>query len=135
MIIDLHIIPILVSSIVCFALGTLWFSSALFGNVWMRLLGKESTTAVHYANLKTFGAVALFILIFNIGMEVIVDWMDAVRMSDGVTVGVIVGLAISFTHTGIQLTLEQKPKLLLAIYSCYYLCISVISASLMAMWR
>ena len=135
MIIDLHIIPILVSSIICFALGALWFSPALFGNIWMTLLGRKSNDAAHYANLRTFGAIALFILIFNIGMEVIVDWINAVRMSEGVTVGVMVGLAVSFTHTGIQMALEQKPKLLLAIYSCYYLCISVISASLMAMWR
>ena len=135
MIIELHIIPILVSSIICFALGALWFSPALFGNVWMRLLGRESNDAAHYAKLKTFGAIALFILIFNIGMEIIIDWMNVVGMNEGVTVGVIVAIAVSFTHAGILLELEQKPKLLLVIYSCYYLCISVISASLMAMWR
>jgi hypothetical protein len=131
----LHIVPILVSSIICFALGALWFSPALFGNVWLKLLGKNHSEAAEHINVKTLLFVFLFIFAFNVGMEIIVDKAGVVGMNDGVKLGALIALAVSYTHTGIHLILERKPILLLAIYSGYYLVISVISASLMAMWR
>jgi hypothetical protein len=133
--ITFHIIPIIISSLLSFSVLALWFSPALFGNLWLKLLAIQSTDAHQYINFKTFGFAALFIIIFNVGMEIIVDQVGAVGMNPGIGVGLMIGIFVSLAHCGILLTLEQKPKLLLLIYSGYYIVISVISAALMAMWR
>lgn len=135
MIFGVHLVPVVVSTIICFALGALWFSPALFGNVWLRLLEKNSASAQEHINSKTLSFLFLFIVAFNVGMEIIVDKAGAVGMNEGVRLGVLIAIAVSYAHTGIFIILERKPILLLAIYSGYYLVISVISASLMAMWR
>jgi len=131
----LHIVPIIISTVIGFALGALWFSPALFGNVWKKLLEKYASRQIEHNNLKMFCILALLVFVFNVGMEMIVDKANASTMNDGVVLGIIIGLGVSSAHIGIVVIMEQKPKFLLAMYSAYYLLISVISASLMAMWK
>ncbi len=126
---------IFISAFICFSLAALWFSPALFGNLWLKQIGKRNEEVHHLINLKTFVVVFLFLLFFCAVMNVVVEKVHAVGMNEGIEIGIIIWLVISSMHAAVHFTFEHRSILLFGIYSSYYLTASVISAALFAMWR
>jgi hypothetical protein len=129
--ISLNIPGILSAALICFAFLALWFSKALFGPLLERFRpnGQGSVT------LPRFGAQAVFILLFCIVMEIFVDSVGAVGMSQGVYVGVAVWLLVSLIHLAASFRFDLRSMAVKGIYSGYFLVASVISAALLSMWR
>lgn len=131
----IEITAVLVSSLICFALGALWFSPALFGTLWLRSLNSPSDEYFRYINGRNFFMLALFVVVFNTGISIVIDLLGYTNMREGVYAGIIMWGTFILPLFGIVLTLERRPFLLYAIYSGYFLVIFVISSALFAMWR
>ncbi|MEW5798369.1 MAG: DUF1761 domain-containing protein [Bacteroidota bacterium] len=131
----IEITAVLVSSLICFAIGALWLSPALFGNKWLRSLNVLFDEYSHYINGRTFFLLAVFIIVFNIGISIVIELLGYTNMREGVYAGIIMWGTFILPQFGIVLTFERRPFLLYVIYSGYFLVIFVISSALFAMWR
>ncbi|MCK9408434.1 MAG: DUF1761 family protein [Bacteriovoracaceae bacterium] len=129
--ISLNIPGIFSAAFICFAFLALWFSKALFGP----LLEKVRTRQPETITLPRLIFQGLFVLLFCIVMEVFVDSVGAVGMSEGVYVGVAVWLLVSLIHLAVSFKFDGYSMFVKAIYSSYFLVASVISAALLSMWR
>lgn len=65
MIFDISFVWILVAAIVYFAVGALWYSPPLFGNAWLKLLGrkKKDMNMPMSAMVLTFLAILLIVMV------------------------------------------------------------------------
>lgn len=131
----IEIPAVLVSSLICFAIGALWFSPALFGNQWLRSLNISSREYSHYINGRNFLLLAVFVIAFNVGISIVINLLGYSNMREGVYAGIIMWGTFILPQFGIMLTFERRPFLLYAIYSGYFLVIFVISSALFSMWR
>lgn len=126
---------ILISAFISFALAALWFSPALFGNLWVKQLSKNGLLSHELSELKTFLFVFLFLILFAAGVNIVVDQSNNNGMKDGIGTGILIWFLISFAHAAIHFAFEKRTIILFSIYSGYYLAASVIISTLLSMRR
>ena len=129
-----HFYPIFVASLINFSLGAFWFSPALFGNIWEKLLAKNGTELNNKVTIKIYGIIFLVILIFNFGMWLVIERLHVVGMWHGIVIGSLVWVGFCATSMAIQFLFEGRPRLLYVISAGYSLVMCVISAALFSMW-
>ena len=130
----IHYYPIFVASLINFSLGTFWFSPALFGNIWKKLLEKDKNTSNRTVTLKTYGSIFLVILVYNFIMWALINRVRAVGMWEGVYVGSLVWAGFCATAIAIQFLFEGRSRLLFGISAGYSLIMCIVSGALFAMW-
>ncbi|MDD8017381.1 MAG: DUF1761 domain-containing protein [Bacteroidota bacterium] len=130
-----HFIPILISTIICFALGSLWYSQALFGKKWMELIGKDFSKIPPVHSLKNYTGVFFVLLLFNFIMSIFIDLTDSVGMTQGIITGIGFWIGFSAATVAINFLFEERPRILFFITVGYALVIFVISGALFGMWR
>ena len=129
--ISLNFPAILSAAFICFSLLAFWFSPALFGKVIQQY-------RQYRENNITLGTLVLqfvFILLFTVVMDIVVDSIGSVGMNQGIYVGVAVWLLISLIHLSAAFRFDKNSFIVKSIYSGYFLVASVISAALLSMWR
>ncbi len=129
--ININIAAVLSAAFICFSLLALWFSRALFGSLLSSLAPERDQAPT----LERYGIQFLFIIIFCLVMDVVVDSIGANGMTEGIYVGAAVWLLISLIHLAVSFRFDGRSILVKAIYSGYFLVASVISAALLSMWR
>jgi hypothetical protein len=133
--VEINYLAIAIASIVCFAIGTFWYSPALFGNRWMNLIGKSSEELHSKSSLKYYCGAYVAIVLLCFVMAHIVDYVGATKMNSGVLIGIIIWAGFSAPITAISYLFERRPLALYFINSGYYLVICVISGTLLAMMK
>ncbi|MFA6455743.1 MAG: hypothetical protein WCW40_02885 [Bacteroidota bacterium] len=128
--IQLNIPGIISAAFICFSFLALWFSDALFGTMMKKY---RPTSTVVTLPLMMFQSI--FILLFCVVMEVFVDAIGAVGMKQGVYVGIAVWLLVSLVHLAVSFKFDKNAFIVKGIYSGFFLVASVISATLLSMWR
>ncbi len=126
---------ILISAFISFALAALWFSPALFGNLWLKQLSKNGLISHELNELKTFAYVFIFLVFFAVIVNIIIDRSNVSGMKDGIGSGILIWFLISFAHAAIHFAFERRTVILFSIYSGYYLSASVIISTLLSMRR
>jgi hypothetical protein len=129
--ISLNIPGIISAAFICFAFLALWFSEALFGPLLERFRPQKPEPVT----LPRFFFQALFVLLFCIVMEIFVDSVGAVGMTQGIYVGVAVWLLVSLINLAVSFKFDGRSMIVKGIYSAYFLVASVIAAALLSMWR
>lgn len=132
---QINIPAVLLATVINFSVVTLWFSPALFGPLWMKLLAKHGGDAKDGVTLRSLAAVFLFLFIFNCGLELAANQTRTIGMADGVALGLIVWLFVLFAQIGIMAAMEKRSVLLTILYGGLFAVNTVISSALFAMWR
>ena len=91
---SLNVIAILVATIVGMALGALWYSPVLFGNAWMKCLGKTPET-LGSATIPMIGSV-IANLLTAIGISIIFTLVPPNGLGTAMLIGGVLGLLIIF---------------------------------------
>jgi hypothetical protein len=133
--ISLDVAGIFISAFICFSLAALWFSSALFGNLWQKQLTKNSLITHELSELKTFVYAFVSLIVFAAAMNVIICSFNVTGMKEGVEVGIAIWFLITFAHAVVHFAFERRSIILFGIYSSYYIAASVIISTLLAMRR
>jgi hypothetical protein len=123
---------VLLSSLISFAIGALWLSPALFGNLWLKSLNIPPHDYSLYINGRTYCWLAAFVAGLNAGISVVVDLMGYSNMREGIYGGIYMWVIFIIPQFAV---FERRPIFLYAIYSGYFLVMFVISSALFAMWR
>jgi len=131
--VSFDVVGIIISAFICFALAALWFSSALFGNIWLKQLSKNGLVAHELNEVKAFVYAFVFLILFATVTNIIVDSFRVNGMREGIGIGFIVWFLITTAHAAIHFAFERRTIILFGIYSSYYLAASVIISTLLAM--
>ncbi|MEK7646657.1 MAG: DUF1761 domain-containing protein [Patescibacteria group bacterium] len=130
--------PILISALVSFGIGALWYSPILFGKEWMALMKLDSSDiegmgaktmtgsyAIHLiANIISFGVLAFIIAISS-----------AQGGSDGAFIGLIAWLGFVAPISVSNLLWRRDPLKLVLIDTLQILICLVISGAIIGAWK
>ncbi|MXW00988.1 MAG: DUF1761 domain-containing protein [Holophagales bacterium] len=104
---DLNWLAVVVSTVAFFALGAIWYSSALFGKVWAAEMGIDMENPPESNVVKTMGGGFVLELI-----AAIVVGMVMMEMGEGLMVGIhtglLLGLGIASVLMGVNYLFEQR---------------------------
>lgn len=126
-------LAVLVAAIVSFGIGSLWYSPVLFGNVWMKLIGKTEEQIKNQNMSKIFGTAFILSLIicFNLaaflGPERDLVW--------GMTAGALAGIGWVSCSVGIIYLFEGKPLKLFFIDAGYQVVTYIIMGGILGVWK
>ena len=130
-------LAILVATIAYFMLGALWYSKALFGTKWARLLKIDTSNpdlrkGMGGMMISTF----VLILIVCFGLETLIVKVNfAQGLTYGIKLGLLTGLAFATTAVSINYVYERKPTNLYLITNGYHVVGHVIAATILVLWR
>jgi hypothetical protein len=126
---------LLVSALILWFLGAIWYSPVLFAKPWMALLKIDPSKT----NSKTMvpGMIASFIgdLILSLVLAHIVLWSGADSCGWGAFIGFLVWLGFFAAPNLPQGIYEGRPFKLFAINNGYWLVGLMIVGALLAVWR
>lgn len=107
---------IIISAFICFALGALWFSSALFGDLWQKQLSQNGLVRYKLNDLKSFGYMFGFLILFAVIDNIIIDHFNVNGMKEGIGIGLLLWLLVASAHAAIHFALERRTMILFGIY-------------------
>lgn len=138
--IEVHInyLAILVSAVIMFGLGALWYSPVMFAKPWLASLGKTEEQLREDAGNRsmplTFGLsfVAYFVMAFV--MSHVIDYAAADTLADGLRTGFWLWLGMVATTTLVLSLFESRSLRLYTIDIGYHLIGMLIMGGILAVW-
>jgi len=127
---------LLVSALILWFVGAIWYSPALFAKPWMKLL-RITPDPAKKGNSLVVGMVSSFIgdLILSLILAHVVLWSGADSLGMGALIGFIVWLGFFVAPNFPQGIYEGRPFKLFAINNGYWLVGLLICGGLLAVWR
>jgi hypothetical protein len=138
----LNYIAIVVSAVILWVLGAIWYSPALFAKPWMEILGIQKGESKKSGLM--LGMVASFIgdLVLSFVLAHIILWANAfgfatsaLGFGNGCVLGVLVWIGFIAAPNLPQGIYEGKPFKLFAINSGYWFVGLFLVGGLLAAWR
>ena len=106
--ISFDIAGIFISAFICFSLAALWFSSALFGKLWLKQLEKNGLIAHELNELKTFAYIFVSLFVFATVVNVAVDIVKVSGMKEGIEIGIVIWLILHLLMQPFILHLNEE---------------------------
>ncbi|MDN5214574.1 DUF1761 domain-containing protein [Fulvivirgaceae bacterium BMA12] len=133
---SINFLAVLVSAIVSFALGALWYSPALFGKTWQLELG-FSDEDLKGANMgKIFGSSFVLMLIMGLGMAMLIQghFDQEITWLSGLKHGIYIGLVFVGASMGINMLYQRKSLKLWFIDAGYQIVFLGIMGAILGAW-
>ncbi len=130
----LHFLPVLVSAVVQWFLGALWYSPVLFARPWAAMVNLK---AQNKSKVMIGGMVASFAgsLLTSLALAHFVVWAHASTFGWGAFVGFLSWVGFIAAPQYAQGIYESRPGRLLAINVGYWLVGLLITGGLLAVWH
>ena len=127
---------VLVAALTYFVLGALWYSKALFGTKWAKLIKLD----VNDPNLKKgmgkmMAASFVLMLITSFGLSLLIVKFDFIGLVSGIKMGFVTGLCFATTAVSINYVYQNKPGGLYLINNGYHILGHMLAAAILVMWR
>ena len=140
---NINILAVLLTGVVIFVLGGLWYSPLLFAKPWTRMMGKtEEEMKAYMATPKAkremplmYGMALVTALVIAWAMAVMVNHFPPVTVLRGVEVGIVCWLGFAAATSFATCMFSMQPKALWLINSGYNLVSFVLAGAILAAWR
>ena len=126
---------VIVSAVAYMVLGALWYSPALFGNAWMRGIGKtkEQVTADFSPVNYFIGFLTAFLASYGIARLMV--WIKGSSIYDGITIGLLAGVCFVLAAMAVNDTFEKRPTGLTVINALYHIVGFIVIGIIVGAWR
>jgi hypothetical protein len=126
---------ILVSAIAYMALGALWYSPILFGNAWMKGIGKtKEQVNTDFSPLNYLWAIiAAFLSAYGIAR--IMTWSGGESIKDGIILALMAGVTFVLATMVVNDTFEKRPRSLTFINVFYHVAGFILCGIIIGAWR
>ena len=133
----INVLPVLVTAVVLFMLGGLWYSPVLFAKKWMALQGKTMADVQASGGAHPIMYVQVFIcgLLTSMVMAMVIAHMPEPNAAHGVIAGVLLWLGFAAATSYGTALFSMKPKALWAIDTGYNLVSFVLAGLILSVWR
>jgi hypothetical protein len=129
---QVNLLAVLLGAIISMVLGFLWYSPFLFGNLWLRLIGKRAEeingAGIAYALSFLAALISAFVL------ALVVQAFGARTLLEGVLVGAMTWIGIGATATFVYSVFEGPPKGVWLLHGAYQLVVFVVQGAIFAVW-
>jgi hypothetical protein len=131
----LNLWAVLVSAVILWVLGAVWYSPPLFAKPWMAALNISPDPAKKKGLLA--GMIASFVgdFILAFALDHLIVWANAGSVHGGVFIGFLTWLGFFAAPNFPQGIYENRPFKLFAINNGYWLVGLIIVGILLAVWR
>ncbi len=135
--IEVNYYAIIISAIISFVLGALWFS-LLFGKSWTKLMGysaKDIENAKKKGMTKSYliGLIGQLILSYVLANFII--YADAKTIIEGIQIGAFIWLGFVATISLGMILWDNKPIKLYIINTSYWLVSLIIQGIILSVWQ
>lgn len=127
--------PVLVSGVILWVLGAVWYSPPLFAKPWMAALGITPDPANKKGLVPGMIASLLGDFILALALDHVIHWAHADSLHWGAFIGFIVWLGFFAAPNLPQGIYERRPFKLFAINNGYWLVGLIGIGILLALWR
>lgn len=137
---DVNYLAVLISSLISFALGAVWYNPSVFGKKWQEELG-YTDEYLQEGNMSTiFGTTFILILIMIFGLAHLFQTSDMLGVHSydwltGLKHGALVGLFFVSASYGINLLYQRRSLTLWLIDSGYQILFLALSGAILATWQ
>lgn len=131
----INYLAVLVTGVVIFMLGGLWYSPVLFAKKWVALQGKSMEEMSGGANPAMYVQVFLCGLITAWVMAIVLGFLPVWDMMRGIKLAIICWLGFAAVTSYGTALFSLKPKMLWLIDTSFNLVSFLLAAVILTMWR
>jgi hypothetical protein len=134
---SINYLGVVVSAIVIFAIGALWYSPMLFGRQWIAAHGytPEKLAEMRLGMGKAYGITFVCYLVLAAVMNILINRMLIATALGGVKLGAIIWLGFAATIGLTANVFSEKRFAVYLIDSSYQLMYLIAVAVVLAVWR
>jgi hypothetical protein len=132
---QVHYLAVLVSGVLIFMLGGLWYSPLLFANRWMALMGKSREDLAGSASPFNYVLVLVCGLLTAFGLAVLLGMIPDATATTGAGMGFLCWLAFAGATSFGSNLFSGRPTGLWLINSGYNLISFVLAGIVLAVWK
>ncbi len=112
-------LAVVVATVAGFALGSLWYSTMLFGKPWMKLVGIKPKDMKSANATRAYVGVGFLAFVLATAMGVLMSALVFDTWMQGLVLGVLVSVVFSAVPRAIHLLFERRSKRLFLINAGY----------------
>lgn len=130
---SINYLAVLVAALAAYFFGALWYSSVIFGNTWLRALGKSREELPS----PTLPMLINFILTFitALGLALLIQGLGIVTFLDGILIGLVVAIAFILTNTLSEYLYTGASMKLFWIHAGYRVIYILIMGAILGVWH
>ncbi len=126
---------ILVAGVAYTILGALWYSPALFGNIWIKSIGKtKEQVDKDFSPWKIVGALVTS-LIAAYGIARLLTWTSLDPLWGGFGIALLAGICFVFTTMGVNDLMESRPIRLFVLNIVFHIVGFLIMGIIIGLWQ
>jgi hypothetical protein len=108
---SLNWLAVIVSAVVYFAIGAVWFTPRLFGKPWMAAIGWDESRPRPEMNPVSYVGPAVFYLVAAIATGLLANATGTDTLAEGIVLGLVVGIGYALVVTATDAVFDpNKPK-------------------------
>jgi len=130
---SINYFAVIVSTLVAYFFGALWYSPFLFGKAWMRALGKSREELPAPTLPMLIGFILTFLT--ALGLALIMNSMGATTLLKGILVGLVVAIAFIVTNTLSEYLYSGESMKLFWIHAGYRFVYILIMGAILGVWQ
>ncbi len=125
---------VLVAAAAYWVLGAIWYAGPLFGNAWMKGIGKtKEQVQADFSPLKlVFAFITAFVACYGIAR--ILYWTGGESITDGIRIGLLAGVCFVWATLCMHDTMEGRPKWFTWLNALYSIVGLVVAGAIIGAW-
>lgn len=132
---QLNLVAVIVSAVIYFILGSIWYSPVMFGKTWAELQ-KIDMNNVNKGRLPVMLSITLILnLVVSIAIGILILKTGVDTFFGGVKLGLLCAGAFVCTSIGITFLFENRPFRLFLIDAGYHTTGILIASIIIALWK
>jgi hypothetical protein len=134
---SIHVLPVVVSAIVVFLIGALWYSPVLFAKAWMRAHGHtpEKLREMQTQAGRAYAVSFVCYLVMAVAMSILLQRVGVVSVLTGIKLGALLGLGFAAPIGLTGNVFSDKPLSAYLIDAGYQIVYLIVMGAILAAWR
>lgn len=134
----MNYLSIIVASVVSMIIGGFWYSPAVFGKQWVKLMGfsdSDMKKAKDKGMMKSYAGTFVSLLVMNFVLAYVISVFDATDIIGGVQIGFELWLGFVASVMSGMMWWDGRPLNLYLIHVAHWLVVMMAAGAILAVWQ